>query len=112
MLDEQWQRHIASTAALYCEMAKESIRSAAAAHESPSAIYRPRLSIDGNKWCALYGDNLQDGVAGFGDSPADAMWDFDRQWNKKLSAEVPSRADAVLKDHGFPDIRIKEDKTC
>ena len=46
----------------------------------PSALFRPRLSIDGDQWCALYGDNLQDGVAGFGNSPADAMADFDRAW--------------------------------
>ena len=31
-------------------------------------------------WCALYGDNLQDGVAGFGRSPEEAMADFDKNW--------------------------------
>ena len=66
------------------EQAKESVRSAAAQYERPSTMFRPALSIDGNKWCALYGDNLQDGVAGFGDSPAEAMWDFDINWSKKL----------------------------
>lgn len=54
----------------------------------PSAIFRPGLSIDGNKWCALYGLNLQDGVAGFGDSPADAMSDFDSEWEKPLKTEA------------------------
>ena len=49
-----------------------------------SVMYRPNLSIDGNKWCALYGDNLQDGVAGFGDSPAAAMQDFNKNWCAKL----------------------------
>jgi len=53
--------------------------------ERISTILRPRLSIDGNQWCALYGDNLQDGVAGFGDSPAEAMADFDASWHKKLT---------------------------
>lgn len=43
------------------------------------------IRIDGNKWCVLYGDNLQDGVAGFGDSPELASWDFDRAWCAKLS---------------------------
>ena len=37
---------------------------------------------------ALYGSNLQEGVAGFGDSPADAMWDFDRNWSTKIAAKV------------------------
>ena len=53
---------------------------AAEAYSAPSAVYRPALSIDGNQWCALYGENLQDGVAGFGDTPAAAMRDFDRAW--------------------------------
>ena len=56
----------------------------ALALQAPSAVYRPSLRIDGNRWCALYGNNLQDGVAGFGDSPADAMRDFDRNWRAKL----------------------------
>lgn len=46
----------------------------------PSVLYRPKLSIDGNQWCALYGDNLQDGIAGFGDTPADAMRRFDTEF--------------------------------
>jgi hypothetical protein len=54
------------------------------AMQTPSAIYRPRIAIDGNQWGALYGDNLQEGVAGFGDSPAAAMADFDKNWNAKL----------------------------
>jgi len=49
-------------------------------YTSPSVLYRPCLSPDGNQWCALYGKNLQEGVAGFGDSPADAMRDFDKNW--------------------------------
>lgn len=66
---------------------------AAAAHEQqrPSTLYRPALSIDGDQWCALYGDNLQDGVAGFGDSPSEAMCDFDRNWNVKLSVQRAAR---------------------
>ena len=31
------------------------------------------LSRDGDQWCALLGANLQEGHAGFGDSPADAL---------------------------------------
>ena len=58
----------------------------------PSVIYRPRIYIDGNKWCALYGDNLQDGVAGFGDSPAEAMDAFDQAWNEKLVWPLPKKA--------------------
>lgn len=61
--------------------------SAAIEQQRPSAIFRPALSIDGNQWCALYGDDLQNGVAGFGDSPDKAMRDFDAQWLKPLAAQ-------------------------
>lgn len=50
----------------------------------PCVLFRPSISIDGNKWCALYGENLQDGVAGFGDSVEQAMDDFDAAWSRKL----------------------------
>lgn len=48
----------------------------------PCVLFRPRVFLDGNLWCALYGDNLQDGVAGFGDTPNDAMRAFDLAWTK------------------------------
>lgn len=61
-----------------------------AAHEMmrPVVLLKPRFFIDGNLWCALYGENLQDGIAGFGKTPADAAHDFDREfngWNDKKS---------------------------
>lgn len=68
----------------HVEMVAESIRMAASTYERPSAVYRPALSIEGDQWCALYGEDLQSGVAGFGDSPADAMTDFDNNWFAKL----------------------------
>jgi hypothetical protein len=51
--------------------------------QRPSVLYRPKMFVDGDQWCALYGDNLQDGVAGFGDSPDNAMRNFDENWMKK-----------------------------
>jgi hypothetical protein len=80
---------------------------AAYEQQRPSAIYRPRLSIDGNQWCALYGDNLQDGVAGFGDSPALAMEAFDKAWKEKLQqcAASESAATGILDALGFPSVR-------
>ena len=41
-------------------------------------------TVDGDQWCALYGDDLQSGVAGFGDSPELAMQDFDAAFRKPL----------------------------
>lgn len=52
---------------------------------APSVLYRPAISIDGDKWCALYGEDLQNGVAGFGDSPEQAMQAFDSAWLQKLN---------------------------
>lgn len=43
---------------------------------------RPRIIKDGNQWCVLYGDNLQEGVAGFGDTPHLAILDFNKAWNQ------------------------------
>ena len=73
---------------LDASFAIESIRDefgrAAIAMQDASVLYRPSLSIDGDKWCALYGDDLQSGVAGFGDSPAQSMADFNVNWYRKI----------------------------
>jgi hypothetical protein len=50
---------------------------------APHVLMRPGIARDGNKWSALYGDNLMDGVCGFGDTPAEAMADFDRSWREQ-----------------------------
>ena len=46
---------------------------------------KTRVSIDGNQWCVLFGENLQDGVAGFGDTPYAAVLDFNKAWNLPLA---------------------------
>lgn len=53
--------------------------------QRPSVLFRPDLNIDGNQWFALYGKDLQSGMAGFGDSPEQAMVDFDKNWRQPLS---------------------------
>lgn len=58
---------------------------AAQCAQLPSVLYRPRLMADGTKWCALYGENLQEGVAGFGDTPEEAMYAFDKAWASQLT---------------------------
>lgn len=37
---------------------------------------------DGNQWCALYGEDLQAGIAGFGNTPFLAMVDLRDRLNK------------------------------
>lgn len=51
------------------------------------SLLKPRIFIDGYKWCVLYGDNLQDGVAGFGDTPYLAILDFNKQWHVSAGEE-------------------------
>lgn len=85
LMSDEYQSMAANAIAHEARMAGVAWQAAAAQAERPSAIYRPALSIDGNQWCALYGDNLQDGVAGFGDSPAEAMHAFDTAWAAKLA---------------------------
>lgn len=63
----------------------------------PSVLFRPTISMDGNKWCVLYGENLHDGVAGFGDTPEKAMMAFDLAWlNEKAGHPIPETKGGVL----------------
>lgn len=86
----------------HVSMAAASIQQAAACYEEPSAIYRPKISIDGNQWCALYGDDLQRGVAGFGDSVQLAMADFNKNWYAKLPQSAPD----LFKAMGLPSVNL------
>jgi len=70
------------------DMAKASWQEAAWEQQRPSVVFKPTLSRDGNMWCALFGDNLQEGVSGFGDTPAKAMWAFDTAWNTSTGSHI------------------------
>lgn len=54
----------------------------AEAMQRPSVLYRPTLTVDGNQYCMLYGVDLQEGIAGFGDTAALAAEDFDKNWDE------------------------------
>lgn len=53
------------------------------ARAAPHVLMRPRVYPDGSTWCALYGENLQEGVGGFGDTPGAACADFDKNWHEQ-----------------------------
>jgi hypothetical protein len=76
---EIWQRMFSAAQAEY---------ERAMMMNSPSMMLRPRLFVDGNQWCALYGENIEKGVCGFGDSPAEAYAAFDKAWYAKLPADA------------------------
>jgi hypothetical protein len=63
-----------------------------AAHELQQitlvATLKPELSQDGDQWCFLYGKDLQSGVAGFGDTPAQAMNNFNENWYHEKIVKV------------------------
>ena len=61
--------------------ALESIAVLEGDYRRPFVMLRPKMFPDGDKWCALYGENMMEGVAGFGDTPDAASWDFDKNWN-------------------------------
>lgn len=69
-----------SEAAQHKNSASEQELYAAIEKARPFYLLRPRLFPDGNQWCALYGDNLQEGVCAFGDTPAQAAVQFDLEW--------------------------------
>jgi len=46
------------------------------------AQLRPKLCKDGNQWCVLYGEDLHDGIAGFGDTPYLAILEFNKAFNR------------------------------
>lgn len=45
------------------------------------AMLKPSLKKDGNQWCVLFGKDLQEGIAGFGDTPYLAILDWNKQFN-------------------------------
>lgn len=57
----------------------------------PSVLYRPAISLDGNQYCALYGEDLMAGCAGFGTTIEAAMRDFDKNWREQ-KAPQPAKA--------------------
>lgn len=67
------------------------------ARRAPHVLMRPRVFPDGDMWCALLGENLMEGVVGFGETPEKACAEFDAAWR---AARTPAAMTAVrLKAH-------------
>jgi hypothetical protein len=92
-LDLSWQKEII-VQSITC--AAETIQNE---HTRPSVLMRPKIYMDGDAWCALYGDNLQDGVAGFGDTPEKAMLAFDAAWKNSRTQTANALASAAPELH-------------
>ncbi len=65
--------------------AQEAIDIARHEYTRPAVVWKPKVYLDGDMWCALYGDNLQDGVCAFGKSPDEATRNFDKAWHEPLT---------------------------
>lgn len=88
VMNEEWSRVASNAICFSVSMIQENFRELTAEMQSPSVVYRPVLSKDGSKWIALYGEDLQVGVVGIGDSPALAMHDFNRAWGERIKKET------------------------
>ena len=51
-------------------------------------MLKPELKQDGNQWCVLYGDNLQVGITGFGDTPYEAIRNWNQAWHSKITNQL------------------------
>lgn len=67
----------------YADQVREAVWEMTGWLSAPHTRMRPRIFPDGNMWCALYGENLQEGVAGFGETPEKACADFDKNWSSQ-----------------------------
>ena len=83
-LDEQTKLNIACC---FYQM-QQAFQETESERQRPHVLMRPKLFPDGDRWCALYGADLQEGVAGFGESPDKAMVAFDAAWYSKANTPV------------------------
>lgn len=78
----------ASAIGFAADQIKMAWQEAAWGFQRPCILFKPTLSKDGNMWCALFGENLQEGVTGFGPTPQAAMYAFDAAWNDEGGSHV------------------------
>ena len=38
--------------------------------------FKPKIFLDGDQYCCLYGENIQEGIAAFGVNPMNAVYNF------------------------------------
>jgi hypothetical protein len=76
-------------------MVRDEMLSAAYDMHAPHVLMRPELTLDGAMWCALYGKDLMDGVAGFGETPLLAMEAFDKAWRTERTPAAARQIKAI-----------------
>lgn len=48
-------------------------------------MLKPKVSIDGDQYCVLYGEDLQSGICGFGETVYKAILDFNKSFYTPIS---------------------------
>lgn len=47
------------------------------------SMLKPKIMKDGDQWHVLYGENIVEGISGFGDTPYLAILDFNKAFSNK-----------------------------
>ena len=63
------------------------------------SLLRPNLYKDGDQWCCLYGENLQEGIAGFGSTPHLAVKNWRKEWDKSLNSKPQNESIINEEEH-------------
>lgn len=82
--EEQYYYNKSSQDRIYGDLQHEATMAVIVADQEFSIMRNvgARIFKDGNAWCCLYGENLQVGIAGFGDTPYKAVLDFNKAFHK------------------------------
>ena len=81
-------------------MLQDEIARTAMQMQRPSVLFRLEPFVDGNMYCVLLGENLQEGVAGFGETVDAAMRDFDVNYYR-MKAPTTAQSDRSPKGRDY-----------
>ena len=84
MTEEQYWYNRSSQDVLYSDR-EHQYKIESLSTEAEFAIFKAvgaKLYKDGDKWCCLYGENIQEGICGFGDTPHKAVIEFNSAFYK------------------------------
>jgi len=74
-------------------MIKEDVEEFLEAHpRSPAARLRPRIGMVGEVWLVFIGPDLRRGATGLGNTPRDALEDFNRNFLEPVGSRNGSEA--------------------
>ena len=94
-MSDQMQADVSHAAFLVGQAAQVLAQEIGSYHATWHSVLKPRLFKDGNAWCALYGDDLQVGISGFGETPAQALLSFEIAMCSPNGAHVIAEKDPL-----------------